>query len=69
MIARYAMDREKLEVAIDRLENCTATLVNLTTVSDRTHVASLRELLPEILAGLRAGMGGGGPSGPLTTDH
>jgi hypothetical protein len=47
---------DKMEMAIDRLDNCVAMIVNLTTISDKTHVTSLRESLPEIAAELRAAL-------------
>lgn len=48
------MDLEKIESALDELDNCVASLVNLTTLSDRIHVKALREALPDIAAKIRA---------------
>lgn len=48
------MDLEKIELALDRLDNCITSLVNLTTLPDRIHVQALRQSLPEIAAEIRA---------------
>lgn len=48
------MDLEKIELALDRLDNCVASLVNLTALPDGIHVQALRESLPEIAAEIRA---------------
>jgi hypothetical protein len=47
------MDKDGLCRAIDALDNVTASLVNLTSLSDRVHVEALREVLPGIIAALK----------------
>ena len=47
------MDQDGLCRAIDALDNVTASLVNLTSLSDRVHVEALREVLPGIIAALK----------------
>ena len=50
------MNQEKAAEALDRLESCIASLVNLTTMPDSIHVKALRKQLPEIAAEFRAAL-------------
>jgi hypothetical protein len=47
---------EQLGIALDRLDNLIASLVNLRTLPDSIHVSALREKLPEVIAELRAAL-------------
>jgi hypothetical protein len=48
---------EDLKLALDRLQNFTAGLVNMTTLPDRIHVQSLRHGLPEVVSDFMAVVG------------
>ena len=52
------MENWKAKHALDRLDACIASLVNLRTLRDEIHVKALREQLPEIAAELRAALEG-----------
>jgi hypothetical protein len=54
--ARTIGDSERLESAIDRLDNCVAMLVNGKALPDSIHVEALRGNLPEIAKELRAAL-------------
>ncbi|QUS39587.1 hypothetical protein RPMA_12620 [Tardiphaga alba] len=47
---------DKIEAAIDRLDNYVASLTAFTTLPDSIHVSALREGLPEVAAELRAAL-------------
>lgn len=47
---------EKVEAAVDRLDNYIASLVGFTDLPDSIHVAALREGLPTVAADLRAAL-------------
>ena len=46
--------RERVLLALDRLDNFVAGLVNMTMLADSIHVEALRGGLPEVAAELRA---------------
>ena len=46
--------RERALLALDRLDNFVAGLVNMTMLDDSIHVEALRGGLPEVAAELRA---------------
>jgi hypothetical protein len=46
--------RERVLLALDRLDNFVAGLVNMTMLDDSIHVEALRGGLPEVAAELRA---------------
>jgi len=53
---------DRIAQATERLDNCTAALVNLTTLPDAIHVEALRDALPKVVSDLKSVLRSLGPA-------